>query len=326
MRADFEPAGGRADLRAVHRRRRLIALALVVAVVVLLATQVDVGKGVSFARFPREQAAEIAHMRAEQARIARERQAELDAQGRAAPAAQAAAVARFLKLGQPIYCGGGKKKFVALTFDDGPSQQSEQVFQLLRDANVRSTFFHIGEQVGDEASVTRDAATIGEVGEHTYDHANLTQLSAGDAKQELTKAKQAIEQAVGRPIRLWRAPYGAHTPAIDAMAAKLGLLHVLWDVDSQDGLSAGADTIQRNVIEGLRPGNIILMHEIHATTLAALPAILQAVKQRGLIPVTVPEMLALDPPSVEQVNAGYEGCQQLVTNDTAGDTAGSAPR
>jgi peptidoglycan/xylan/chitin deacetylase (PgdA/CDA1 family) len=268
----------------------------------------------------------MARMKGELARRAQERRAALDAEGRASEEAQRRAVNHFIQLGLPIYCGGGHRNFVALTFDDGPGEQSEQIFDLLRQTSGRSTFFQIGEHVPERTQVTRDAAKLGEVANHTYDHSNLTQLSRADARAQLSRTKTAIEQATGERVRLFRAPYGAHTPEVDAIGKRLGMLHVLWDVDSQDGVRAGKDKIERNVLDGLRPGNIILMHEIHATTRAAMPRILAEIEARKLIPVTVPELLALDPPSDEQVRAGFAGCERLLSGGDGENTVGSAPR
>jgi hypothetical protein len=84
----------------------------------------------------------------------------------------------------------------------------------------------------------------------------------------------------------------------------------MWDSDTRDSLGAGSESILENAIAGLRPGGIVLMHETKDTTVAALPKILAAAKQKGLRLVSIPQLLALDPPTVSQVRAGGDGCSE----------------
>jgi peptidoglycan-N-acetylglucosamine deacetylase len=96
---------------------------------------------------------------------------------------------------------------------------------------------------------------------------------------------------------LFRVPYALHSPSVDAVARKLELVEVFWDVDSRDDVrNARPAEIVRTVERSLRPGAIIVLHDIHPWTLRALPEILAAISRRGLRAVSVPELLALDPP------------------------------
>src|SRR5205807_5546281 len=105
--------------------------------------------------------------------------------------------------------------------------------------------------------------------------------------------------------------YGARDALVDRIARRLGLLEIMWTVDSADSLGADWRQIIRNVEAGLRPGSIILMHENHGQTLRALPTLLAALHRRHLRSVTVPELLASDPPSLAQLRRGPEGCGRL---------------
>ena len=107
-----------------------------------------------------------------------------------------------------------------------------------------------------------------------------------------------------------RPPYGGRDAGIDKLSHKLGLLPVMWDSDTQDSLGAGSESILQNAIAGLRPGGIVLMHETKDTTVATLPKILAAAKQKGLRLVSIPQLLALDPPPESQVRAGGNGCSE----------------
>ncbi len=133
---------------------------------------------------------------------------------------------------------------------------------------------------------------------------------------EIAGARTLIEQAARQPVVLFRPPYEAHSPAVDREVRTLGMLEVLWNVDSGDSLGANYAAIERNVIAGLRPGSIILMHENHGQTIRALPKIFAALSRRHLHAVTVPELIATDPPSLAQLHAGHQGCPVTATAGT----------
>jgi peptidoglycan/xylan/chitin deacetylase (PgdA/CDA1 family) len=124
-------------------------------------------------------------------------------------------------------------------------------------------------------------------------------LARRDVVRQLLRTQAAIVRATGgvRPA-LFRPPYGVGTPAETAAVHALRLVDVRWSVDSLDSRPrANAGAVVRNVVAGLRPGAIVLLHEIYPWTVAALPRILRALRERGLTPVTIPELVALDPPS-----------------------------
>jgi peptidoglycan/xylan/chitin deacetylase (PgdA/CDA1 family) len=213
------------------------------------------------------------------------------------------AVAAALRAGRPVYCGGGRGDGVALTFDDGPGPYTEQILRELRDAGAHATFFLVGNRIRYWPQAVRDEVRLGAVGNHTWSHPHLTELPRWLEWLELARSQVAIGEASGRVPRLFRAPYEQHDPTVDAVAHSLGLVEVFWSVISGDDQHhATARSVVRNVLRGLRPGAIVLMHDIHPWTVRALPRILQAIRLRGLRAVTVPELLALDAP------APHQGC------------------
>jgi peptidoglycan/xylan/chitin deacetylase (PgdA/CDA1 family) len=123
-------------------------------------------------------------------------------------------------------------------------------------------------------------------------------------------------------VDLWRPPYGASSAAIEGLAARLGLLEIRWSVDSMDW--AGADWLQivRIVETGLRPGGIVLMHENHGQTIRALTTLLPYLHRHHLRLVTVPELLASDPPTPSQLRDGLSGCGEPASLLRAGAHAG----
>jgi peptidoglycan/xylan/chitin deacetylase (PgdA/CDA1 family) len=203
----------------------------------------------------------------------------------------------------PLYCGGPQGRYVALTFDDGPSSYTPRVLRLLRRAHARATFFVVGSRAATRPDLVRAESLLGAVGNHTWTHPRLASLARRDVIRQLLLTQAAIVRATGgtRPV-LFRPPYGVGTPAETAAVHALHLVDVRWSVDSLDSRPrANARGVVRNVVAGVRPGAIVLLHDIHPWTVAALPRILRALRHRGLMPVTIPELVALDPPAHAQL-------------------------
>ena len=245
---------------------------------------------------------------------ARKKRAKAPADGSGLPtqAEQTAAIGRLVRLGFPVYCGGGKGNYVALTFDDGPGELTPKTLKILADNEVRATFFVAGVRVADNAQIVRREAAMGAVANHAWSHPDLTTLTAEEVRSQLTRTRRAIKEAQGqRAVRLLRPPYGARNPVVDREADRLGMLQILWSVDSADALGADFAGIAANVKAGLKPGAIILLHENRGQTLRALKFhIIPALQESGLTTVTVPELLALDPPSRRQLREGAQGCHR----------------
>jgi peptidoglycan/xylan/chitin deacetylase (PgdA/CDA1 family) len=292
---------------SVYRRRRTAA-AGAMAVALLLLVHALAGGG----RAPRSH----------QLRVSDENRAAIDAArpladgldrlllGAPLPssAEQQAAIGRLMSLALPMFCAGTQHKYVALTFDDGPGAQTERVLGLLAHYDQRATFFLLGRQLVEQPDLPAVEARAAAIGDHTISHFDLTKLSPQQVESELGATRQLLERAAGAPVRLFRPPYGAHNPVVDATAQRLGLLQVIWNVDTQDAEGATAAQIVQRAREGMRPGAIILLHENRLATLAALPRILRSLRKGGYRSVTVPELFALNPPSDEQVRAGFKGC------------------
>ncbi|MFL5891071.1 MAG: polysaccharide deacetylase family protein [Solirubrobacteraceae bacterium] len=281
-----EAARRRGLRRRQVRRRRAAALAVVAAVVLLCVLALNASGG--------------------------ER---LTGSGRAAerkplvPAAVAdLRVRRLARIGKPVYCGGRHRPYVALTFDDGPGPSTAAAVRELLARRVPATFFLVGQNVARYRSVLPLEARAGAIGDHTFHHVQLTALALVDAGREIDDAARAITTVTHSPVRLMRPPSGARTPPIDAVVRAEGMLQVLWDVDVQDIEGAGTAAVVDAVRRHARPGSIVLMHENEGQTLAALPQVLDALARKHLRPVTVPELMAADPPSPAQLEAGPTGC------------------
>jgi len=226
------------------------------------------------------------------------------------PSKEAAAVKRFVKLGRPLWCGGHKGRYVALTFDDGPGPYTTRyAFKIFKQFDVRVTWFLVGRLLSTYPGVARRELAYGPLGDHTWTHAYLPGLSFGQLAQEIASAQNAIEKASRRPVTLFRPPYGARDARVDAEAKSLGMLQVLWSIDSLDSQGADWNGISREVLNNVRTGSIILFHENRGQTIRALKFnILPALRKRGFKTVTIPQMLVLNPPSRKQLEAGPAGC------------------
>ena len=224
-------------------------------------------------------------------------------------AAQQSAVDRLVDVGRPVFCGGDRGRYVALTFDDGPGAYTALALRILRRAGASGTFFLVGQNLAARPALPPEEQALGAVGDHTWTHPVLTSLPPSAIRTELSRTQRELERLVHRRVSLFRPPYGRHSAVVDATATALGMLEVLWSVDSRDSLGADYRGITRNVLAGLRPGAIVLMHENRGQTIRALKFhILPALRRRGFRAVSVPELLALDPPTRAQLRRGFAGC------------------
>ena len=173
--------------------------------------------------------------------------------------------------------------YVGLTFDDGPSNaNTPSLLNALRQNGLRATMFNEGQFAASFPAQVRAEVSAGMwIGNHSYTHPHLIQESQAQIDSELSRTQQAIASAGGGTPQLFRPPYGETNSTLQAVEAKYGLTQIIWDVDSQDWNGASTDAIvQANA--RLTNGQIILMHEWPANTLAAIPRIAQGLASRGL--------------------------------------------
>ncbi|WP_330237855.1 polysaccharide deacetylase family protein [Streptomyces sp. NBC_00525] len=173
--------------------------------------------------------------------------------------------------------------YVGLTFDDGPSNDhTPALLNALKQNGLRATMFNEGQFAASYPNQVRAQVDAGMwVGNHSYTHPHLTQQSQAQVDSEISRTQQAIADAGGGTPKLFRPPYGETNSTVKAVEAKYGLTEVIWDVDSQDWNGASTDAIVQ-AVSRLSNGQIILMHEWPANTLAAIPRIAQSLAARGL--------------------------------------------
>jgi peptidoglycan/xylan/chitin deacetylase (PgdA/CDA1 family) len=155
---------------------------------------------------------------------------------------------RLAALGRPVFCGGRRGRDVALTFDDGPGPYSTWALRILRRAHATGTFFLVGRLIVDWRQVPAQEASVAALGDHTWTHVVLTALGADGIRHELAAAKQAIGAAARVRVRLFRPPYGAYDARVLALAHSLGMVTVLWSIDTRDSEGAPWNQIIANVV------------------------------------------------------------------------------
>ncbi|CAM5542501.1 polysaccharide deacetylase family protein [Streptomyces fumanus] len=172
--------------------------------------------------------------------------------------------------------------YVGLTFDDGPSSTTSSLLNALKQNGLRATMFNQGQNAAANPGLVKAQVDAGMwVGNHSYTHPHLTQLGQAQIDSEISRTQQAIANAGGGTPKLFRPPYGETNSTVRSVEAKYGLTEVIWDVDSQDWNNASTDAIVA-AVGRLTNGQVILMHDWPANTLAAIPRIAQTLAGRGL--------------------------------------------
>ena len=182
------------------------------------------------------------------------------------------------------------RKVVALTFDDGPNPATtNQALDTLSKYGIKATFFVLGKNVSGNEEILKRMKSDGHViGNHSWSHPVLSKLSLDEAKKQITDTEDALTKVLGSSSKLMRPPYGAIT---DDIRNSLDLSFIMWDVDSLDWKSKNEASILTEIQREVKNGSIILMHDIHAETVNALPKVIDYLKGQGYDFVTVPDLL-----------------------------------
>jgi len=186
--------------------------------------------------------------------------------------------------------------YVALTFDDGPHpKNTPRLLDILKARNVKATFFVIGRSVDTYPHIARRIVAEGhEIGNHTYTHGKLTSMSDAKVREEIDKSRRAIGRATGVKARTMRPPYGALLQRQREMLHReYGFPTILWSVDPLDWQRPGVSVVRQRIVDGARPGGILLAHDLHSSTVDAMPSTIDALLKKGFKFVTVSQLIAL---------------------------------
>jgi len=190
--------------------------------------------------------------------------------------------------------------YIAMTYDDGPHpQNTPRLLDMLRERNIKATFYVIGRSVNMYPHIIRRIVAEGhEIGNHTWTHRKLTALSDTAIRQEMNSTRDAIIAACGVKPRTMRPPYGALRQSQRAWIYKeYGYSTILWNVDPEDWKRPGPSVVTSRIINHTRNGSIVLVHDLHKPSVDAMPATLDGLLRRGFKFVTVSQLLSLNPPA-----------------------------
>ena len=181
------------------------------------------------------------------------------------------------------------RKAVALTFDDGPNPNTTPVaLELLKKYNAKATFFMVGQAVAGNENIIKQVVAEGhQIGNHSWSHPLLTKISLEQAKSQINDTTEALKKASGQDVHIMRPPYGGINSTIQAAVDQS---FILWDIDTLDWKNRNTASIMKEVRK-TQPGSIILMHDVHQTSIDALPTVLQYLTEQGFELVTIDELM-----------------------------------
>ncbi len=198
------------------------------------------------------------------------------------------------KTGGEVYAGNidPTKPMVALTYDDGPSPTvTPRILQCLKDNGGRATFFMVGKQVVKSPDVLKQMVAQGcEVANHTYDHTLMTKVAPSELANQLVATNQVVSDSCGISPVLMRPCGGAKTDAGMNIAGAISMPAILWSIDTLDWKTRDAATTIQNVLDNVKDGDIILMHDLYESTAEASETIIPELINRGFQLVTVSEL------------------------------------
>ena len=180
------------------------------------------------------------------------------------------------------------KKMVALTYDDGPSIYTPRILKTLKENNSVATFFVVGNRVPMYSDTVKKAYDMGcEIGNHTYEHKSLPNLSETEVKRQISKTNKEVKKAIGEKPVIMRPTGGATNTNIKKW---VGMPSIIWSVDTLDWKTRNADSTRRAVLNRVKDGDIVLMHDLYSATATASETIIPELVRRGYQLVTVSEL------------------------------------
>ena len=181
------------------------------------------------------------------------------------------------------------KPMVALTFDDGPNKGTTiPILDTLKEYNGVGTFFILGNRVKNNESVLkRMVSEESEIGNHSFNHKQLTTISSAEVKSQIDKTQDVILEVIGSKPRVMRPTYGSYN---SNLRSQIDMPMILWSIDTLDWKSKDANLIATHVLDNVKDGDIILMHDIYSSTAEAVEILVPELLSRGYQLVTVSEL------------------------------------
>lgn len=183
------------------------------------------------------------------------------------------------------------KKLVALTFDDGPSyDKTQRLLDELDKRNARVSFFMLGEQVAKQYELVKKIYIKGHtIGSHTYDHKQLTKLKINEIRYEVDYTNEIIKNITGEDVKYLRPPYGSYNKE---MLESIDMSFILWSVDVEDWKLKDEEKIKNYIIDNVKDGDIVLLHDIHSETIDGVIKAIDELQNKGYAFVSIDELIS----------------------------------
>lgn len=186
-----------------------------------------------------------------------------------------------------------QRREIALTFDDGPYPfYTPLLLHVLERSRVPATFFIVGRSAQEFPELMQRIVAGGnEIGDHTFNHYTLTQLSDSQIAYQIAAGGNFLQQFTSQPVTLFRPPHGRYNQHVVAIAHALGYTTVFWSDSPDDVKNISPDVVVARVLSYARPGTIVLLHSGQYKTIEALPEIVDQLRAQGYTFVTVSQLL-----------------------------------
>lgn len=205
-----------------------------------------------------------------------------------------------------------QRPMIALTFDDGPGEYTEELLNCLVENNAKATFFMLGQNVEAYPEIAKKVSDAGmELGNHSYSHPDLVTIGAEAAAQQVSNTDAALKAATGFEATVMRPPGGSFN---DSVKAAIDHPLIIWSIDTRDWATKSEDQTYQVVMDNAQDGSVVLMHDIHEWSVKAAIRMIPDLIAKGFKLVTVSELAEAKGETLQSGNAYYyfgEGEQQV---------------
>lgn len=205
-----------------------------------------------------------------------------------------------------------QRPMIALTFDDGPGEYTEELINCLVENNAKATFFMLGQNVEAYPEIAKELSDAGmELGNHSYSHPDLVIIGADAAAQQVSNTDAALKTATGFEATVMRPPGGSFN---DSVKAAIDHPLIIWSIDTRDWATKSEDQTYQVVMDNAQDGSVVLMHDIHEWSVKAAIRMIPDLIAKGFKLVTVSELAEAKGKTLQSGNAYYyfgEGEQQV---------------
>lgn len=205
-----------------------------------------------------------------------------------------------------------QRPMIALTFDDGPGEYTEELLNCLVENNAKATFFMLGQNVEAYPEIAKELSDAGmELGNHSYSHPDLVTIGADAAAQQVSNTDAALKAATGFEATVMRPPGGSFN---DSVKAAIDHPLIIWSIDTRDWATKSEDQTYQVVMDNAQDGSVVLMHDIHEWSVKAAIRMIPDLIAKGFKLVTVSELAEAKGKNLQSGNAYYyfgEGEQQV---------------